>query len=138
VRFIDRIENSDWPGSGAIVFQLEDGGNVGAFVMQSESRPEMLDVIVKLPGVGNRQWLTEVPRDAWVNITVSIDAQGNLTVSAGENSRTTALEDPNVVRRQIHCQSGTFEFDVTSKTETPPNLHPSDSPAQTPGESASR
>lgn len=122
VRFVDGIANTDWPGAGAIVFELEDGGNTGAFVMQSESRPELLDVIVKLPGVGKRQWLTEVPRDSWVSVTVSIDEKGNLTVSAGENTRTIALENPKIVRRQFHCQSGTFEFDLTSKASPLANV----------------
>jgi hypothetical protein len=122
IRLVDEIADADWPGGGAIVFELEDGGNTGAFVMQSTSRPEMLDVIVKLPGVGNSTWLTEVPRDSWVSVTVSIDEKGILTVTGGENTRTIALENPKIVRRQFHCQSGTFEFDLTPTASLPANV----------------
>jgi hypothetical protein len=112
VRFLDDNGTSDWPSAGAIVFELEDGGNTGAF-LQSNSKRDGLDVVIKLPGVGRNELLSEVPRDSWVNLAVSIDQVGNLTVSDGEHVRTIALESPKVVRRQIHCQSGAFQFDLT-------------------------
>lgn len=115
IRLIEEIADADWPGAGAIVFELEEGGNTGAFLMQSKDRPDSVEVIVKLPGVGKSEWLSEAPRDSWVTITVSLDEKGNLTVSDGENTRTIALENPKIAKRQIHCQSGTFEFDLASK-----------------------
>lgn len=112
VRFLDENATSNWPGAGGIVFTLEDGGNTGAF-LQSNKKSGMLDVIIKLPGVGRSELLSEVPRDSWVSLTVSIDQIGNLTVSDGEHVRTVTLDHPKIVGRQFHCQSGAFQFDLT-------------------------
>ena len=113
VRFLDENATANWPGAGAIVFLLEDGGNTGAYLQSNSRNPDMLDVAIKLPGVGKNELLAEVPRDSWVNLAVSIDQNGNLTVSDGEHVRTVALGRPKVVGRQIHCQSGAFQFDLT-------------------------
>jgi hypothetical protein len=119
MRFLDDNATSDWPSAGAIVFTLEDGGNTGAF-LQSSRKPGMLDVVIKLPGVGKNELLSEVPRDSWVRLTVSIDQVGNLTVSDGEHVRTVSLGHPKVVGRQIHCQSGAFQFNLTPAAEPTP------------------
>ena len=113
IRLLGRQDDAGWPSAGGLVFAFAEGGSAGAFVIASPQAPRHLLVMLKPPGDNAGDVVTRVPRGRAVEVSVSLDAQGILTVRSGRASRQIHVGDRRPIRREAHCQSGRVQIDLS-------------------------
>lgn len=114
IRFRATRRDARWSGAGALLFELEGGGVAGAYVNTVADNPDRLGVTIKYRGNPSPTPIVAfVPIGEAVSLTVTLDAAGLLTVTAGGRSRSASIGPVTIVRSAAHCQSGEFDIDLS-------------------------
>jgi hypothetical protein len=111
----------DWSPTAAFLFELNGKRAVGVAVTKVRGDPDHL-----YAGV----WKHEMPilliarwdANAWIPPSAKLGKDGQLTVTAGQFSKSVNVGRGTVVRRVIHCNSGAFDFDLGPGAPPPSNL----------------
>jgi len=114
IRFIGAERHLVWPAAASLLFVLEDGRTAGVYVYARRADQRTLGVSLKLPSVANPRPFAFVPRNRILTVSATLDDDGFLTVSGGRQSLQALIGKARMVRREMHCQSGTFEIDLSA------------------------
>jgi hypothetical protein len=114
IRFVETRRHLERPATAGLLFVLDDGRAAGVIVYAREEDARSLIVSVKLPESQTPRPFAFVPSNRILTIAAILDDDGTLTVRSGGQSMQWRIGPAHLVRREMQCQSGSFEIDVSA------------------------
>ena len=114
IRFVAPRRHLEFPATASLRFVLNDGRRTGIVVQVWPANARILVLGIKVPGSPEPELFMFVPSNRILTIATILDEDGTLTVRSGGRSMQWRVGPVHMVRREMQCQSGSFEIDLSA------------------------
>ncbi|MEA3012495.1 MAG: hypothetical protein QOD42_1040 [Sphingomonadales bacterium] len=112
IRLVTPAPSARWVPAAGFMFNGDNDRSAGVQIAQSPADSSVMLVGLRLPGNRALIQLGSLPADRWITLSASLGAGGLLVVRVGDRVERRRVRLRGAIEPVIHCNSGTFEFEL--------------------------
>lgn len=112
IRLVTPAPSARWVPAAGFLFNGDNDRNAGVQIAQSPDDSSVMLVGLRLPGNRELIRLGSLPAGRPITVSASLSADGLLVVRVGDRVERRRVRLRGAIEPVIHCNSGTFEFEL--------------------------